>query len=280
MLPRRLLILTDLDGSLLDASTYSHQPAEEALDGLRRLNCPLVLVSSKTRAEIEPIRFRLNNHCPFAAENGGGVFIPKGYFPFPIENSVLRGEYQVIECGTPYITLRVALKEMGQQLGCSLQGFGDLSAEDIARHTGLSPADAHLAKQREYDEPFIVPGDEDLLDLLRGLAEARGLQCTRGGRFYHLMGTNDKGRAGRLILDYFQQLAAMENVEFVTVGIGDSLNDLPLLEVVDRPVLVQKPDGTYDPGVCVPNLLRAPGIGPHGWNRAVLDLLELTPSRS
>jgi mannosyl-3-phosphoglycerate phosphatase len=58
-----------------------------------------------------------------------------------------------------------------------------------------------------------------------------------------------------------------------TIGIGDSLNDLPFLLTVDRPVLVQKPDGSYDPDINLPNLIRAPGIGPAGWNDAVLDLL-------
>ena len=58
------------------------------------------------------------------------------------------------------------------------------------------------------------------------------------------------------------------------IGIGDSLNDLPMLQVVDRPVLVQKPGGGYDPDIELPGLIRAPGIGPAGWNHAVLDLLS------
>ena len=62
--------------------------------------------------------------------------------------------------------------------------------------------------------------------------------------------------------------------DFETVGIGDSLNDLPLLLTVDHPVLVQKPDGSYDPDIDLPGLIRAPGIGPVGWNHAVLELLK------
>ena len=60
----------------------------------------------------------------------------------------------------------------------------------------------------------------------------------------------------------------------MTIGIGDSLNDLPMLQVVDRPVLVQKPGGAYDPDIEIPGLIRPPGIGPVGWNNAVLDLLS------
>ncbi len=59
-----------------------------------------------------------------------------------------------------------------------------------------------------------------------------------------------------------------------TVRIGDSLNDLPLLLSIDCPVLVQKPDGSYDPDITLPVLIRAPWIGPAGWNFAVLELLK------
>jgi mannosyl-3-phosphoglycerate phosphatase len=58
-----------------------------------------------------------------------------------------------------------------------------------------------------------------------------------------------------------------------TVGIGDSINDAPLLAMVDHPILVQKPDGSYDPDLHLTGMIRAPGIGPVGWNEAILNLL-------
>jgi len=58
-----------------------------------------------------------------------------------------------------------------------------------------------------------------------------------------------------------------------TIGLGDSLNDLPLLRVVDHPVLVRKEDGSYDENISLPNLIRADGVGPLGWNRAVMRFL-------
>ena len=109
-------------------------------------------------------------------------------------------------------------------------------------------------------------------DLVKA-AEARGLQCTRGGRFYHLMGSNDKGIASRRLMGWYKRLAQAEGQDLVTIGIGDSLNDLAMLAVVDHPVLVQKPDRSYDPDVQLPHLIRAVGVGPVGWNRSLMDLL-------
>ena len=74
------------------------------------------------------------------------------------------------------------------------------------------------------------------------------------------------------------RVAALDAVEqpdrIETVGIGDSVNGAPLLAMVDHPILVQKPDGSYDPDIQIPGLIRAPGIGPAGLNKAVLALLD------
>jgi mannosyl-3-phosphoglycerate phosphatase len=255
---RRIIIFTDLDGSLLDATSYSFEAAKDALSVIQRLGAALILVSSKTRAEMEPLRLRLNSIHPFIVENGGALFVPKGYFPFPVDDSASKGEYEVVAIGESYDALRAALKEIGQAVGCRLRGFGDLSIEEIARLTGLSSADAVLATQREY--------------LLKA-AEARGLQCTRGGRFYHLMGSNDKGIASQRLMAWYRRLAEHDEEGLITIGIGDSLNDLPMLAVVDCPILVQKPDRSYDPDVQLPHLIRADGVGPVGWNRSLMDLL-------
>jgi mannosyl-3-phosphoglycerate phosphatase len=267
------VVFTDLDGSLLDAANYSYAAAGHALRRIAETRTALVLVSSKTRAEMEPLRFRLELEEPFVVENGGAVFIPNDYFPFPVEGSVLRGDYRVVELGIPYTVLRAALKEIARSLPGRLLGFGDMTVEEVAKSTSLSPVNARLAKQREFDEPFVVAGSDLTLEQLRPRAQARGLRCTKGGRFYHLMGANDKGTASLRLIESYRRTARERGHGLLTIGIGDSLNDLPMLQVVDRPVLVQKPDGSYDPEISLPNLIRAPGIGPVGWNRAVLGLL-------
>ena len=62
--------------------------------------------------------------------------------------------------------------------------------------------------------------------------------------------------------------------EVFTAAVGDRLNDLPMLKVVDYPVAVRVPGGGYDPGISVPCLIRAKGIGPEGWRDAILELIE------
>jgi mannosyl-3-phosphoglycerate phosphatase len=260
---------------LLDGTTYSYEAAIPALEALRALRIPLVLVSGNTRAEIEPVRHQLGHQDPFIVENGGAVFIPRGLFEFPLERARSKPSYDVIELGLPYGILRDVLKQIEKTVATPLRGFGDLSVEDIMQVTGLRRHEAILAKQREYDEPYLLEGPPALIEEVRRQIVIRGLQWIKGRRLYHLMGDNNKGQAATLLLRCYQrqQLVQGSTERIETVGIGDSITDASFLATVDHPILVQKPDGSYDPDVHIAGMTRAHGIGPVGWNHAVQALL-------
>ena len=138
----------------------------------------------------------------------------------------------------------------------------------MARRTGLNLEEARLSSEREYDEPFWVEGEEGkrsrkALELL----EARGLTVTRGGRFYHLMGGCDKGKAVREVLRLYGGCPS--------AGLGDAKNDLPFLLAVDRAYIVARPDGRHDPAL-VEAVRDAGKVGPApgGWAEAVKDFLS------
>jgi mannosyl-3-phosphoglycerate phosphatase len=264
-----LLVFTDLDGTLLDHDSYSFEPALPALAVLEEKNVPLIICTSKTRAEIEIIRQRLHNRHPFVSENGGAIFIPKGYFSHTFRYTREDSDYRIIEYGTPYSRIRDVFKKMQSPCSGGVRGFGDLSAEEVAELCGFSLDQARLAKMREYDEPFILK-DIDALVKIQQIAENANLRVTRGGRFYHLLGKNDKGKAVLRLRDIYKR--KLKHIK--TIALGDSQNDLPMLEAVDYPVLVQKPEWNYDPSIKLDNLILAKGIGPMGWNATILKLLD------
>jgi len=255
-----------LDGTLLDHDTYSFAAAAPALRLLSQKGCPLVICTSKTRAEIEVVREKIGTADPFISENGGAVFIPRGYFAVPVGHTRETGSYQVVELGTPYDRLRAALGDIRAETRCRVAGFGDMTVEEVARDAGLDRASARLARMREYDEPFVP--DPACVEAVLAEIEARGLRHTRGGRYFHLTGDNDKGRAVSLLAALFRQ----EYRTVTTVGLGDSRNDLPMLAATDIAVLVQKPDGSYEETGL--EVVHADGIGPEGWNRAVIEIVE------
>jgi mannosyl-3-phosphoglycerate phosphatase len=267
-----IIVFTDLDGTLLDEN-YSCEAAKPALDFLVRSYIPIVFCSSKTKAEIEVYRRELGIPDPFIAENGGAIFIPTNYFTFPYEYTKQEGEYTIIELGCNYSLLRSAVNKIREKSGSKIIGFGDMNAREIAKECGLPVRSAELAKRREYDEAFrIVEGDEG--DILRLIRE-EGLHCTKGGRYFHLMGDTDKGAAVRILTTLFGK-----KYKFIrTMGLGDSVNDVPLLEAVDVPVLVKRADGMHNGDIPVKNIIRVDGIGPRGWKEAIEKIVMVELNR-
>ncbi len=257
------LVATDLDGTLLDRETYDFAPARPALEALRERGVPLVLVSSKTRAEMEPLADAIGATGPLVAENGGALVMPGG---------------AVLALGVRRDRLLAELPAVTAEAGVRARPFASMSVAEVAALTGLSAEQAALAMRREYDEPFVVedprghdPGVGARLDRA---ARARGLRVTHGGRVHHLTGPVDKGQALRAIIHAWPGGVAGD-----VVGLGDAANDLALLLAVDRPVVVPRPDGSVDPALAtrLPAAERAPGPGPAGWASAVLAVLAGEP---
>jgi len=263
-----LLVVSDLDGTLLDHTTYAFDAARPALDRLRDARVPLVLCTSKTRAEVEPIRTALDNAHPFIVENGGGVCVPIGYFPFEIEGAERRGDCVVVPLGAPYTELTRALARASRATGVGVRGFADMTDDEVAVETGLTVQEARLARQREFDEPFVVLEPARAPELLAAI-EREGKRWTTGGRFHHITGANDKAAAVRLLVAlYRRQLGDVR-----TVGLGDAPNDAAFLNAVDVPVLIASPHvdrlRALVPGGRVTTL-----EGPAGWTAAVSAVLD------
>jgi mannosyl-3-phosphoglycerate phosphatase len=283
-----ITIFTDLDGTLLDRDTYSFGEAEEALARIGREGVPLILASSKTRAEVEFFRNLMHNVHPFIVENGGAAFIPAGYFA---DNSIepvrpkeqdsvrlrLTADYLVAETGLPYARVRRALAEVRERTGFSIRGFGDLRPEEIAEISSLSLDQAKRARMREYAEPFVMsePRTERTISIIREVVTGLGLRFTVGEKFLHLSGRHDKGRLVRMLIAMFRSELRDKRRNLKTVALGDGKNDVEMLLECEVRFLIKKKDGVADPEV----LSRVPGArvyepGPAGWNTAVIDLLR------
>jgi mannosyl-3-phosphoglycerate phosphatase len=215
----------------------------------------------------------LDVHHPFIVENGGAVYVPMGYFPFEPECSDLLGNYQVIELGAPYERLVTALRLLRSYLPYRLTGFSDLTVQEVADACKLTMAAAQRAKAREYDEPFrLLPSTPDAERAVQQQIKQAGLHCSAGGRFWHLHDNNDKGLAAKLLSSFYRRALG----RIFTVGLGDCPNDAPLLEAVDWPVIVQRPNGSFSEELMqsLPQLNFAQAAGPRGWNTAVNYLLN------
>jgi len=159
------LVLTSLDGSLLDLEFNSYGAARQALAALERRSIPLVLYSLRTRAQLEHVRRQLRLEHPFICEDGSAVYVPEHYFPAGIldEQWQHRPPYYVYALGLPYSRLRSILQQVRQDFHLDLIGFGDWTASELAAATGIPLEEAERAQQREYSEIFSYSGDPETL---------------------------------------------------------------------------------------------------------------------
>jgi mannosyl-3-phosphoglycerate phosphatase len=178
----------------------------------------LVLCSRRTRAEVESVRQDLGVYHPFVCENGAAAFVPERYFGSELENTRKVGGYQAIEFGAPYEQIVDTLRRVTDRLNLRVQGFHDMSVEQVSREHGLTLLEARLAKLREYSEPFRLLSANPVAEhrLLKALAAA-GLTCVTLGPFHHAGTVTGAGAAAAV-------LATLYRVAFgaiVTAVVGD-----------------------------------------------------------
>ncbi len=265
---KKTILFTDLDGTLLDEQTYSADLSLPALRDLQASGVSIIFCSSKTRAEQEVIRQALGVTDPFIVENGSAVIVPP-------DTVKIEGGYEELD-GTKFLILgkhitelRATLKQVISVTGIAYQSFYDLSDEQVVQITGLDLDSAQRAKAREFSETVVTKFDSSELEVFMRECELRDLQCTFGGRFLSVTGKGaDKGRAVQTIAQHYKAQFG----DVITIGVGDSPNDAPMLQEVDFPYLVQRPDGQWRRGIEVNNLTKVPAIGPLGFTEMVKDI--------
>jgi mannosyl-3-phosphoglycerate phosphatase len=268
-----LLIFTDLDGTLLEADSYSFAPAGSALERVSRLGIPLIPTTSKTLAEVAALSERLANPHPCIVENGGAICVPEGY-PDLAGESQRREGYRVYCQAPTYDRLRGLLLDLRRSGGFRFCGFGDMTDAQVAAGTGLSLAEAARARDRLCSEPLIWQDDDESLVRFRTRLRCEGLVLTRGGRYWHVTGPWDKAGALVRLRDIYQGRERQDRP--VTLALGDSPNDREMLAVADIAVVIRGKDGA---AMNLEGARVSDFPGPEGWGRMVhrvLDELGLT----
>lgn len=265
---KKLLVFTDLDGTLLDHLSYDYAPARPAIAQLQAQGHPLILNSSKTQAEQTALRAELGNTAPFVVENGAAIACP----PETPGHTGTAAAPTLHVLAAAYDEIRAVLQRLRQDRGYRFRGFGDLAAAAIAELTGLSQTAAVAAKQRNGSEPLLWEDSEAARQDFIAQVEASGLQVTQGGRFLHVMGKTDKGAGVRWLSAQYRR--AFPQVDWQVVALGDSPNDVPMLQAADVGVLIANPHRTAFPVPGVSHLLRPDAPGPTGWAAAIAQLLH------
>jgi len=201
-----LVVFSNLDGIVDQPAEPGWADAANTLSRLVEERVPIVLCSSRTRAEVEAIQQRLGLDQPFVCERGAATFVPAGYFEFTIAGARDVAGYQAITLGGPATDVIGALRRIALRQQLDVVGFSEMSVEEVAQDCRLSLLDARLAKLREYGERFrlIDPGRASRERLFRAIEHGH-LRCWEGDRYHDVSTSFDPLRAVDMLYALFRR---------------------------------------------------------------------------
>jgi len=276
-----LLIFTDLDGSLLNHYDYGFSDAESTLQRLGERGVPVIPCTSKTMVELIDLRVALGNHCPFIVENGAAVYIPTGTFSHQPKDTVQQGQFWVKSLTQERAYWLTILDTTKSGFGDCFSHFNNMTIDEIMNVTGLSESAAIKASQREYGEPVLWQGTEEDKQEFIATLNQKGAEVLQGGRFLHVSGPTNKAKAMHWLAALYQSQMLIQR-DIVTLAIGDSGNDIAMLDQADMALLIRSPIHDLPVLTRQHNTYISDEIAPLGWKQGVemiLDKLDHTQER-
>ena len=268
---RRLVVVTDVDDSLLEPGARALPSERAALDFLSIRGIPLVINSSRTHAEIERIHETLGLLAPSISEHGSALFIPPGSLPSIPARAARAVSGHVIEFGRPYHEVVDAVRATAVELDMEIVGFADLTIEDAARELGVTDVEAQLAKLREYTELIRIPdASDDRRSHAFTALRRRGLRCWPTGGHHLVTATRDRAES---LLTLKALWRDVHGEPPCIVGFGHTADDVTWLRHADVAVIVHNDHSGVDPRLLskLPTARVAPHTGRPGWSDAIVE---------
>ena len=257
---KNFLIVTDIDGTLMDHN-YDLSPALGTINLLKSMKVPIILCTSKTASEVRSIRNSIGINDPYIVENGAAIY-----------GNVINSnkEWELI-LGTSYQELREVLDYLSEVIEYPLRALNDLSIQEINELTGLNAIEIKKALDRHWSVPFLNPPDK-YIKQLQELALINDLNIFQGNRMSHLLSVKShKGKAITALKKY------LNKTDSEVIALGDSQNDLPLLEVADKAIVVpgiEGPNKFLESGINRGDFILAPAPHAEGWSLAVSKIIK------
>jgi len=254
------VVISDLDGTMLNHDTYAVNGAVDAIKILQNNKIPIVFNTSKTYAETLIIREQLGVSDPFIVENGSCIYMPVKQFTKPSSSAYLRDDYWAIEMGKSSKYIQDILSSISTPPS-SYTRLSQCTIDQAIKLTGLSHDNANLAINREFSEPVIWLSVESHLSDFKRQLQQHDLTTLTGGRFLHVLGGCDKGRATKKFIEFYDKTVK-------TVILGDSENDADMLSLADISIIVNSPSNNKLLKIINPTI-RSENYAPDGWSEAI-----------
>ena len=259
---QKVLIFSDLDGTLLNRDTFSFDEIKNYILYLISNDISLIPNSSKTKEEINEFNKKLGEDLPYVVENGAAIFdlhLINSNFP---EEIVLSREIEEI--------LTIFNEKIPKNLVSKLKFLHNLDLSDQMKILGLSKEKIRNALKRKYSIPLLFNGNISEKREIKNLVKSAGLTLQEGGRVINLCDNVSKSMAMKKVVKLFNKIS---NDKLTTIAVGDNFNDLEMLKNSDIPCLVFNDKFTLET-ININNCLVSKKSAPEGWEEIVKLALD------
>ena len=237
---KKFIITTDLDGTFLGHNDFDFKVNISLVREIIKKGVPIIFNTSKTFEEVVEIKNEIGFYCPIITENGCGIYYPK----YKTNSKKLnRSHFKLISKNFSREYLNKIIKRHFQEFKQDFDLSTNIGTPDLVKISGLPSQKVKKIINRNFSELIVWKSNNARLSLFKARIEEYGLSLTRGARFLHLKGKTNKGVALSNLLKYMKKETDMTNLRLI--GLGDSENDLEMLERCDHSFLIKIPNRKF-----------------------------------
>ena len=262
MRKKKILIFTDLDGSLLNKETFKSDVIKDYFKELIRNGIIIIPNSSKTEAELLDFNEQNNLDLSFIAENGSSIHrLNKIHQNLPDKIIISRTIDEIRNIYEENISLDFENK---------ITHILELEREKQQKILGLPLDKIKLAIKRNHSIPIKFNGTESEKNEFTKILKNSGLTIQTGGRIMNVCDNVNKSKAMSKAL---QLIRKQLDDEIITIGVGDNENDIEMIKHTDYPCLVKNEN--FDSSLInIDNLIKSDEPSPKGWSDVIKTALQ------
>ena len=248
----KVVIFTDLDGSLLHRDTFKFDTIKDYISSLVDQGIIIIPNSSKTEKEIEKFNEELGVKLPYISENGSsiqGLNLINVNFPNKI---ILSREKEEL--------LEVFMDKVPEQLRDKCVQISKINKKDQEKIFGQKEGDLKNALNRKYTLPFLFKGGKNEKNKLLKVLNSNSLTLQEGGRVLNLCDNINKVKSMNKVIKILKKTED----KIKSIAVGDNYNDLDMLKNCDIPCLVFNDKFKMDQ-INIDNLIFSNKPSPEGW---------------
>ena len=265
-----LIIFSDIDGTFMNNDSFDLGNNIEIVKLLEKSNHMFVFNTSKTFNEICHLQKVHRTNFSFICETGGGIYSNEN-ISSPFKGK--RKNYYIVHESPRIKDIKQEIQTHAKRyFPGELIFYDDMNKKQISDISGLKGEDLKRSLKRDFSILFRWKSTITRYEEFKSLLKNYNLNIIEGGRFSHICSNQNKGKAVQNFMSIIKN--KYKNVQLLSIALGDSINDIDMLEIADFPCIVKSPHNKpLIDGLMHKNTIMSHNFAPNGWIECIQSVI-------